>query len=51
MVALLRRLGTDFVLNAISLLICYFGEASELIERITMGTKPLPQFAVVALRG
>lgn len=45
MVSLLRRLGGDYVLDT------NFGadmtiveEASELIERITKGTKPLPQF-------
>ncbi|MDD3218484.1 MAG: [FeFe] hydrogenase, group A [Lachnospiraceae bacterium] len=45
MVALLRRLGADFVLDTnFSADLTILEEASELIERITMGTKPLPQF-------
>ena len=45
MVALLRALGVDYVLDTnFSADLTIMEEASELIERITKGTKPLPQF-------
>ncbi|MDD3340403.1 MAG: [FeFe] hydrogenase, group A, partial [Lachnospiraceae bacterium] len=45
MVALLRRLGADYVLDTnFSADLTILEEASELIERVTKGTKPLPQF-------
>lgn len=45
MVALLRALGADYVLDTnFSADLTIMEEASELIERITEGTKPLPQF-------
>ena len=45
MVALLRKLGVDYVLDTnFSADLTIMEEGSELIERITKGTKPLPQF-------
>jgi len=45
MVALLRSLGADYVLDTnFSADLTIVEEASELIERITKGKKPLPQF-------
>ena len=45
MVALLRKLGVDYVLDTnFSADLTIVEEGSELIERITKGTKPLPQF-------
>ncbi|MCI2047261.1 MAG: [FeFe] hydrogenase, group A [Faecalibacterium sp.] len=45
MVALLRALGADYVLDTnFAADLTIVEEASELIERITKGTKPLPQF-------
>ena len=45
MVALLRKLGADYVLDTnFSADLTIMEEASELIERITAGNKPLPQF-------
>lgn len=45
MVALLRKLGADYVLDTnFSADLTIMEEASELIERITTGNKPLPQF-------
>ena len=45
MVALLRALGADYVLDTnFSADLTILEEASELIERVTKGTKPLPQF-------
>lgn len=45
MVSLLRRLGGDYVLDTnFGADLTIVEEASELIERITKGTKPLPQF-------
>ena len=45
MVSLLRALGVDYVLDTnFSADLTILEEASELIERITKGTKPLPQF-------
>lgn len=45
MVALLRSLGADYVLDtSFSADLTIVEEASELIERVTKGTKPLPQF-------
>ncbi|MDD3278867.1 MAG: [FeFe] hydrogenase, group A [Lachnospiraceae bacterium] len=45
MVSLLRSLGADYVLDTnFSADLTIVEEASELIERITRGTKPLPQF-------
>ena len=45
MVALLRRLGADYVLDTnFSADLTIMEEASELIERVTTGNKPLPQF-------
>lgn len=45
MVSLLRRLGADYVLDTnFSADLTIMEEASELIERITTGNKPLPQF-------
>lgn len=45
MVALLRKLGADYVLDTnFSADLTIMEEASELIERITKGSKPLPQF-------
>lgn len=45
MVALLRELGADYVLDTnFSADLTIMEEASELIQRITTGNKPLPQF-------
>ncbi|MGN0163820.1 MAG: [Fe-Fe] hydrogenase large subunit C-terminal domain-containing protein, partial [Candidatus Ornithomonoglobus sp.] len=45
MVSLLRRLGADYVLDTnFSADLTIVEEASELIERITKGTGPLPQY-------
>lgn len=45
MVALLRALGADYVLDTnFAADLTIVEEASELIERITKGTKPLPQY-------
>lgn len=45
MVALLRRLGADFVLDTnFAADLTIVEEASELIERITKGSRPIPQF-------
>ncbi|MDY5665654.1 MAG: [Fe-Fe] hydrogenase large subunit C-terminal domain-containing protein, partial [Blautia sp.] len=45
MVALLRSLGADYVLDtSFAADLTIMEEASELIERITKGTGPLPQF-------
>lgn len=45
MVALLRALGADYVLDTnFAADLTIMEEASELIERMTEGTKPLPQF-------
>ena len=45
MVALLRALGADYVLDTnFAADLTIMEEASELIERITKGSKPLPQF-------
>ena len=45
MVALLRKLGGDYVLDTnFSADLTIVEEASELIERVTKGTLPLPQF-------
>lgn len=45
MVALLRKLGGDYVLDTnFAADLTIVEEASELVERITKGTKPLPQF-------
>ncbi|MBR6679592.1 MAG: [Phascolarctobacterium sp.] len=45
MVALLRKLGVDYVLDTnFSADLTIMEEASELIERIVRGNKPLPQF-------
>lgn len=45
MVALLRKLGADYVLDTnFSADLTIMEEASELIERITKGNQPLPQF-------
>lgn len=45
MVALLRQLGVDYVLDTnFSADLTIMEEASELIERVTTGNKPLPQF-------
>lgn len=45
MVALLRRLGADYVLDTnFAADLTIVEEASELIERVTKGNKPLPQF-------
>lgn len=45
MVALLRKLGGDYVLDTnFSADLTIVEEASELIERVTKGTAPLPQF-------
>lgn len=45
MVALLRKLGADYVLDTnFAADLTILEEASELIERITKGNKPLPQF-------
>ena len=45
MVALLRKLGADYVLDTnFAADLTIVEEASELLERITKGTKPLPQF-------
>ena len=45
MIALLRALGVDYVLDTnFAADLTIVEEASELIERITKGTKPLPQF-------
>lgn len=45
MVALLRNLGADYVLDTnFAADLTIVEEASELIERITKGNKPLPQF-------
>ena len=45
MVALLRKLGVDYVLDTnFSADLTIMEEASELIERIVKGNKPLPQF-------
>ena len=45
MVAMLRSLGADYVLDTnFAADLTIVEEASELIERVTKGTKPLPQF-------
>ena len=45
MVALLRKLGADYVLDTnFAADLTIVEEASELLERITKGTRPLPQF-------
>lgn len=45
MVSLLRKLGADYVLDTnFAADLTIMEEASELIERITKGNKPLPQF-------
>ena len=45
MVALLRKLGGDYVLDTnFSADLTIMEEASELLERLTKGNKPLPQF-------
>lgn len=45
MVALLRRLGADYVLDTnFAADMTIVEEASELLQRITEGNKPLPQF-------
>ena len=45
MVSLLRKLGVDYVLDTnFAADLTIVEEASELIERITKGTKPLPQY-------
>ena len=45
MVALLRKLGADYVLDTnFAADLTIVEEASELLERITKGNKPLPQF-------
>lgn len=45
MISLLRKLGADYVLDTnFSADLTIMEEASELIERITSGNKPLPQF-------
>lgn len=45
MVALLRKLGADYVLDTnFAADLTIVEEASELVERITTGNKPLPQF-------
>ena len=45
MVALLRKLGADYVLDTnFAADLTIVEEASELIERVTKGTAPLPQF-------
>ena len=45
MIALLRKLGVDYVLDTnFAADLTIMEEASELIERITKGTKPLPQY-------
>lgn len=45
MVALLRKLGADYVLDTnFAADMTIMEEASELVERVTKGTKPLPQF-------
>lgn len=45
MVALLRKLGVDYVLDtAFAADMTILEEASELLERVTKGNKPLPQF-------
>lgn len=45
LVALLRKLGADYVLDTnFAADLTIVEEASELIERVTKGTKPLPQF-------
>lgn len=45
MIALLRKLGADYVLDTnFSADLTIVEEASELVERITKGIKPLPQF-------
>ena len=45
MVSLLRALGVDYVLDTnFAADLTIVEEASELIERVTKGTKPLPQF-------
>ena len=45
MVALLRKLGANYVLDTnFSADLTIMEEASELIERVTTGNKPLPQF-------
>ena len=45
MIALLRALGVDYVLDTnFAADLTIVEEASELVERITKGTKPLPQF-------
>lgn len=45
MVALLRKLGADYVLDtSFAADLTIVEEASELIERVTNGTAPLPQF-------
>ena len=45
MIALLRKLGVDYVLDtAFAADLTIVEEASELVERVTKNTKPLPQF-------
>ena len=45
MVALLRKLGVDYVLDTnFAADLTIMEEASELVERVTTGKKPLPQF-------
>ena len=45
MVALLKKLGASYVLDTnFAADLTIVEEASELIERVTKGTKPLPQF-------
>ena len=45
MVALLKKLGADYVLDTnFAADLTIMEEASELVERITKGEKPLPQF-------
>lgn len=45
MVSLLRKLGADYVLDTnFAADLTIVEEASELLERITKGSKPLPQF-------
>ena len=52
MVALLRRLGADYVLDTnFAADMTIVEEASELLQRITEGNKPLPQFTSCCRRG
>ena len=45
MVALLRRLGADYVLDTnFAADMTIMEEASELVERLTKGNRPIPQF-------